>query len=80
MKPVVIFALVAMVPAALNTSPAAANGRLTMPLCTGDGLARTITVPVGQARLPGSEPPGCCQKGCHSGSRKRSRRAVDSAQ
>ena len=72
--------MVAMVPAALNTSPAKAAS-LSVPLCAGDGLARTVSIPVGQSQLPGTEVPGCCVKGCQSSSlRKRSLRRIDSAQ
>jgi len=58
------------VPAALNVGPAAAQG-LAVPLCSGDGAARTITVPLPPRELPGGERPGCCAKGCHTGSRKK---------
>jgi len=69
--------LVAMLPAALNASPASAAGRsaLAVPLCTGDGVARTISVPVGPQDIPGKQVPGCCVKGCHTGGeRKRGKR------
>lgn len=61
-----LFGLLAMVPAALNVAPAAAHG-LAVPLCTGDGAARTVTLPVPADRLPGGDQPGCCAKGCHTG-------------
>lgn len=81
MKLVAIFGIVALVPAALNTAPGASRGQLSVPLCTGDGVARTITVPVGQSGLPNSDPPGCCAKGCHSGgARKRANKRLDQAQ
>ena len=81
MKALAIFCVFALVPAALNTNPAMAKGALAVPLCTGDGVARTISVPVTPAGLPGSEPPGCCTKGCHSGgARKRTGRRLDPAQ
>lgn len=70
MKPALL-GIIALIPAALNTAPAAAHG-LAVPLCTGDGAARTITVPVPSRSLPGGEQPGCCAKGCHTGSRKKS--------
>lgn len=74
MKLLASLCLLAMTPAALNVAPAQAQS-LTMPLCSGDGVVRTVTVPVGPSQLPGHEPPGCCVKGCHSGSsRKRSQR------
>lgn len=69
------FAMLAMFPATLNTSPAAAAGTLAVPVCTGDGAVRTVNVPVGGSQLPGQEAPGCCVKGCHAGgSRKRGQR------
>ncbi|MBS0253992.1 MAG: hypothetical protein JSS36_01975 [Proteobacteria bacterium] len=67
-----LFGILALLPAALNTSPASAAGRLAVPLCTGDGVARVVQLPLGPARIPGGESPGCCAKGCHSGgARKR---------
>jgi hypothetical protein len=67
-----LFALAALLPAALNTSPAAGAGRLLVPLCTGDGVVRQVSVPLGPIKLPGGDMPGCCAKGCHAGgSRKR---------
>jgi hypothetical protein len=66
-----LLGLVALIPAALNVAPAAAHG-LAVPLCTGDGAARQVTVPVPTRGLPGGDQPGCCAKGCHTGSRKRS--------
>jgi hypothetical protein len=66
-----LLGLVALIPAALNVAPATAHG-LAVPLCTGDGAARQVTVPVPTRDLPGGDQPGCCAKGCHTGSRKRS--------
>ena len=81
MKPAAIFGILALLPAAQNTTPAMAHGRLAAPLCMGDGIARTVSVPLGPSGLPGSEPPGCCTKGCHSGgARKRSGKRLDPAQ
>ena len=81
MKLTLLFGIFALVPAALNTTPASARGALSAPLCTGDGVARTITVPLGPSGLPNSDPPGCCVKGCHSGgARKRANKRVDPAQ
>lgn len=65
-----LLGIVALVPAALNVAPAAAHG-LAVPLCTGDGAARTVTVPVPSRELPGGDQPGCCAKACHTGSRKK---------
>jgi len=69
-NPRVLFALAALVPAALNTSPAAGRS-LIVPLCTGDGVLRSISLPPGGEGPPGKEAPGCCAKACHTGSRKR---------
>jgi len=65
-----IIGLAALVPAALNVSPAGVRG-LAVPLCTGDGITRTVTVPVSDPGFPTDERPGCCAKGCHTGSRKK---------
>jgi len=70
MKPAALFGLVALLPAALNSAPATARG-MVVPLCTGDGVARTLTLPLAPNELPGKEAPGCCAKGCHTGSRKK---------
>lgn len=68
------FALLALLPAAFGTGPAAAR-TLTMAICTGDGVVRTVEVPLGGAPEPAPDKP-CCNKGCHSScSRKRSLRA-----
>ena len=68
-----LFALAALLPAALNASPGSAAGRLLVPLCSGDGVVRQVSVPLGPMPLPGGDMPGCCAKGCHAGgNRKRS--------
>jgi hypothetical protein len=72
-----LIGLMALMPAALNASPAAAAAAagLAVPLCTGDGVARVINLPLGTQDVPGKQVPGCCVKGCHSGeSRKRSKK------
>lgn len=66
-----ILGLLALVPAALNAAPGHA-GALALPVCTGDGTARVLSVPVPAGELPGRDQPGCCAKGCHTGSRKKS--------
>jgi len=68
-----VFALIALLPAALGSASAMGGGRSMMvPICSGDGQVRMDTVPLGDPRLPGSDPAGCCAKGCHgSNSRKR---------
>ncbi|MBU6266166.1 MAG: hypothetical protein KGN34_01415 [Sphingomonadales bacterium] len=68
----ILFGLVSLLPAAVNTTPGHSAQTLVASLCTGDGVARTLQIPVGRTGLPGGEQPGCCAKGCHSGaSRKR---------
>jgi len=77
MKILSFLGLVALLPAALNTAPAAmaANGRIVAVLCTGDGAARAVSIPLkrgpGRRGLPLDDPPGCCAKGCHASGRKR---------
>lgn len=65
-----LLGLIALVPAALNAAPAAARG-VEVPICSGDGVARTVTVPIPGGQLPGRTDSGCCAKGCHTGSRKK---------
>lgn len=65
-----LIGLVALIPAALNAAPMRA-GILSIPVCTGDGLVRSVTLPLGPAELPGGDQPGCCSKGCHTGERKK---------
>jgi len=69
-NPRALFALAALIPAAFNTAPASARP-LVAALCTGDGAARSMNLPVGGDGPPGKEAPGCCAKACHTGSRKR---------
>ena len=75
MRPALL-GLLALVPAALNVTPASAHG-MAVPLCTGDGAARTVTVPVPARDLPGGDQPGCCAKGCHTGSRKKAPKSAN---
>ncbi|MBC2670709.1 hypothetical protein ACFOON_02685 [Novosphingobium piscinae] len=75
-----LMGLLALLPAALNTSPARA-GALAVAVCSGDGLTRTISLPLSGEDPPGREQPGCCAKGCHTGSRKKSAaRQIDTRQ
>jgi len=75
-----LLGIVALVPAAFNIAPANAR-RLSVPLCAGDGLVRTVTVPVSDGEVPGKEAPGCCAKACHTGSRKKAlSRQIDKGQ
>ena len=71
MKPTRLFALLALLPAALNASPAAARVGAAVLLCTGDGAVRTVNLPVGQQDIPGKQVPGCCVKGCHAGGERK---------
>lgn len=65
------FGLIALFPAMLNLSVAAGSNSLAVQVCSGDGQAQTVQVPVGDERK-GGEAGLCCAKGCHSGnSRKR---------
>lgn len=76
-----LFGLVALSPAALNTSPGMHHPSVLVRLCSGSSTVQMVRLPVGPAGLPGSEAPGCCAKGCHSGtSRKRGRGRVDPTQ
>ncbi|MCW1402171.1 hypothetical protein OKA06_07460 [Novosphingobium sp. MW5] len=71
-----LFGLAALIPAAFAPAPASARG-LTMLICSGDGVVRSIELP-----LPGkSDPAPCCAKACHSGgSRKKLQRQFDAPQ
>ena len=75
MKFLQTFCIVAMIPAAFNITPAPANGQITAALCTGDGVSRSISIPIrrpiDKRGMPNNDPPGCCVKGCQSGGRKR---------
>ncbi|MBA3056030.1 MAG: hypothetical protein FP826_14140 [Sphingomonadales bacterium] len=70
MKRSALLGLIALVPAAFNVAPAAARG-MVVPICSGDGVTRTVTVPLPGDPLPGPSDAGCCAKGCHTGSRKK---------
>jgi hypothetical protein len=66
-----LFGLLALVPLMLSLPAAAAGRVLHLPICGGDGVVRTIEVPVGEGQAPRKSDP-CCPKGCHAGcSRKR---------
>ena len=71
-----LIGLVSLLPAAFNAAPGHSHESLLVRLCTGDGVVRTMQLPVGPAGMPGGDQSGCCAKGCHSGaSRKRNPRA-----
>lgn len=76
-KPVILFGLIAMLPAAVGAAPLTGPDSQTILLCTGDGLNHSITIPFGP-KAPGKDQGPCCAKGCHSGqSRKRIVRSND---
>jgi hypothetical protein len=68
---VLLFALLAITPAALHAAPVMAGDNLLVPICTGDGQTRLVAIPKGgSGPRKGSEQD--CVKGCHGGpSRKR---------
>lgn len=67
-----IFALLAIMPAALHAAPMLASDSLLVPICTGDGQTRLVTIPKGGPAAPGQRGEADCIKGCHGGfSRKR---------
>jgi hypothetical protein len=79
MRGISTFGLLAMLPAVMGTAPAGAS--MLVPICSGDGVTRTISVPVGEQGPPGQQQPGCCVKGCHAGSsRKKLQRDFDPSQ
>ena len=51
-----LFALLAILPAALHAAPVMAGDSLLVPICTGDGQVHTVQVPVdgrpGSSRSP----------------------------
>ena len=71
-----LFGLAALIPAAFAPAPAQA-GSMTMLICTGNGVVRSVELP-----LPGkSDPAPCCAKACHSGgNRKKLQRQFDAPQ
>lgn len=71
-----LFGLAALIPAAFAPTPLAARG-MTMLICSGDGVVRSVEIPLPE----GPEPAPCCVKGCHSGgSRKKDSRQFDAPQ
>lgn len=62
------FALLALLPAAVNAAALPPREGQTIALCTGDGVTRTVPLP----GAPRDDGQGHCAKGCHAGcSRKR---------
>ncbi|MEQ1541753.1 MAG: hypothetical protein ABL926_05810 [Novosphingobium sp.] len=70
--------LIALIPALLNVSAAAASPIL-MPLCTGDGVVRMVPIPGSTPRPAKGD--ACCVKGCHGGNcRKRTLKEFEASQ
>lgn len=66
-----LFALLAIMPAALHAAPAFAGERLLVPICTGDGQTRLVAIPKdGEGSGQGGEGRECA-KGCHGGSSRK---------
>ena len=68
------FGILALLPAVFNISPASAHAVTMVPICTGDGVSRSIAIPASDRDIPGKQVPGCCAKACHTGERKRAKR------
>lgn len=74
-----LFGLVALVPLMLSMPASAAARVLHLPICGGDGVVRTVEVPVGGDAPAKDEQ--CCPKGCHAGcSRKRAPGEIEPSQ
>lgn len=66
-----LFALLAIMPAAVHAAPVLAGDSLLVPVCTGDGQTRLVAIPT-REEAPGQNGGQDCIKGCHGGtSRKR---------
>lgn len=66
-----VLALVALIPAALNAAAWAAP-TTPVPICSGDGSARSILIAGSAPSRPRDDDGRHCPKGCHAGpSRKR---------
>ncbi len=65
-----LFALLAILPAALHAAPVMAGDSLLVPICTGDGQSRLVAIPKGGTtpRRGGEQD---CVKGCHAGSSRK---------
>ena len=64
-------AMLVLAPSALGAVPAGTPGTMTVPLCTGDGITRTISLPLGRHDAPGQGGPACCAKWCHAGGQRK---------
>lgn len=66
-----LFALLAIMPAALHAAPMMASSSLLVPICSGDGQTRLVESPR-DGSAPRKSGEQDCIKGCHGGtSRKR---------
>lgn len=65
-----LFALLAILPAALHAAPAFAGDNLLVPICSGDGQIRLVAIPKG-GTVPGKGDEQDCVKGCHAGSSRK---------
>lgn len=68
MKALALFALTALLPAALGAAPPRERS-LALPICSADGAVRNIELPLDS---PASEQAPCQTKGCHGGASRRS--------
>lgn len=74
------FGLIGLIPAMLNLTVATSGGTIAVQICTGDGQAHFVQMPVGGSGKD-SEQGLCCAKGCHNGnSRKRMPGKIEPAQ
>lgn len=67
MKVPALFALTALLPAALGAKPVS-DQTLAVPICSDDDLVRMIELPLDD---PGKEQAPCWTKGCHGGTSRR---------
>ncbi len=65
-----LFAVLAILPAALHAAPAFAAENLLVPICSGDGKIRLVAIPKG-GTIPGKGTEQDCIKGCHAGSTRK---------
>lgn len=67
MKALALFALAALLPAALGAAPLRKR-TVILPICSADGLVRMIDLPLDD---PGGQQGPCQTKGCHGGASRR---------
>ncbi len=66
-----LFGLAALAPFVLGPALAQARAPLLLPLCSGDGIVRSLAVPFGPAQLPAEGEGAHCDKACHAGSSRK---------